>query len=226
MEPVTAQASIRVLVTDASVMGCELLADRLRRARFEVVGCSVTGEDLVNKVAETSPDVVIISAHLQNARLGGYTCLRELKKRDLKVNSVILLEDRDRELIISAFRGGAKGVFFRAEPFSALCKCLRAVRNGQIWASTKDMELILEALANAAPLREVDASTARSVTRREEQIINLVAKGHSNREIAQKLYLSEHTVKNYMFRIFEKLNVSSRVELVLYATSSGANEAA
>jgi two-component system, NarL family, nitrate/nitrite response regulator NarL len=222
----TAQPPIRVLVTDASVMGCELLADRLRRARFEVVACSVAVDDLVTKVAETSPDVVIISVNLQDSRLGGYSTLREIKKRDLKVNSIMLLEERDRELIISAFRGGAKGVFFRAEPFSALCKCIRAVRNGQIWASTKDMELILEALANAAPLREVDANTARSVTRREEQIINLVARGHSNREIAQKLYLSEHTVKNYMFRIFEKLNVSSRVELVLFATNSGTNEAA
>lgn len=217
---------IRVLVTDASVMGCELLADRLRRAHFDVVACCVRAEDVVEKVAEARPEVVVISVDLQDARLGGFSSLREIKKRGLKADAVMLLEDRDCELIISAFRGGAKGVFFRAEPFSVLCKCIRVVRSGQIWASNQDLELILEALRNTAPLRVVDANTARSVTKREAQIINLVALGHSNREIAQKLYLSEHTVKNYMFRIFDKLNVTSRVELVLFATTSVSNEAA
>jgi two-component system nitrate/nitrite response regulator NarL len=212
--------SIRVLVSDSSMMGCELLADRLRRARFDVVACCVLFEDILTNLVNTTPEVAIISANLQDAKLRGFKILREIKKRGSRSPCIMLLEERDRELIISAFRGGARGVFFRAEPFSALCKCIRAVHRGQIWASTSDMELILEALGSAAPLREVDANLAHVVTKREVEIISLVAKGHSNREIAQKLYLSEHTVKNYMFRIFEKLNISSRVELVLYATSS------
>lgn len=207
------------------MMGCELLADRLRRARFVVTACCVTTVDVQQRVSDSEPNVVIISANLQDGRLGGFKSLREVKKNNPQARAVMMLEERDRELIISAFRGGAKGVFFRAEAFNTLCKCIRAVHLGQIWASSKEMELILEALASAAPLREVDSNMLRTLTRREEQIINLVAQGLTNREMANKLFLSEHTVKNYLFRIFDKLNVSSRVELVLYATNSKNNAA-
>ena len=213
---------IRVLVSDASMMGCELLAESLRRAQFEVVDCAVKVEDLLQKITETHPDVIIVSANLQDARLGGFKSLRELRKRNLSTRTIMLLEEPDSELTVSAFRAGAKGVFFRDEPFSALCKCIRAVHHGQIWACSRDMELVLAAFAYAAPVREVDTHAAEMLTKREEQIIGLVAQGLTNRELAHKLYLSEHTVKNYLFRIFEKLDVTNRVELVLYATTPGA----
>jgi two-component system, NarL family, nitrate/nitrite response regulator NarL len=210
---------VRVLLSDASMMGCELLADGLRRARFEVAGCCYTSEHVLRLVTETNPDVVLVSADLQDARLGGFKILTEIRRRSPQTRPIMLMDERERELVISAFRGGAKGVFFRhQQPFGSLCKCIRAVNNGQVWASSQDLEYTLEALAEVAPLREVDPTAARSLTKREEQMISLVAQGLTNREIAQKVFLSEHTVKNYLFRIFEKLNVSSRVELILFAT--------
>jgi DNA-binding NarL/FixJ family response regulator len=109
-------------------------------------------------------------------------------------------------------------VFFRADPFAQLCKCLRVIHQGQIWASTQDLHYLVDALAKAVPLRHVSEGVAALLTKREEELVGYVAQGLSNREIAQAMFLSEHTVKNYLFRIFDKLGISSRVELVLHCT--------
>ena len=79
---------------------------------------------------------------------------------------------------------------------------------------------MIEAFSQLAPMRVVNADGMRLLTKREEDVVRLVAEGLQNREIARELKLSEHTIKNYLFHIFEKLGVSSRVELVLYAVSS------
>ncbi len=79
---------------------------------------------------------------------------------------------------------------------------------------------MIEAFSQLAPMRVVNADGMRLLTKREEEVVRLVAEGMQNREIAKELNLSEHTIKNYLFHIFDKLGVSSRVELVLYAVSS------
>jgi DNA-binding NarL/FixJ family response regulator len=90
---------------------------------------------------------------------------------------------------------------------------------GQVWVDSKQMLYLLEALTgNCAGQREM-ASSPPKLTRREESVVRLVVQGMVNREIAYTLHLSEHTIKNYLFRIFDKLGVSSRVELALYAVA-------
>jgi len=128
----------------------------------------------------------------------------------------MLLEQCERDLVVDSFRGGARGIFCRTASFEALCKCIERVHQGQIWASSTELQIILEAFASAVPLRATNHRGENLLTRREEQVVNLVAQGLTNREISGQLRLSEHTVKNYLFRIFDKLGVSSRVELVLY----------
>lgn len=209
--------NIAVLVADPSKFAGELLSGALRRTGFEVTGCVTTAQELLCKVRERIPDVALVSVNLQGARLGGFKALRELAISYGKVRVVMLADETDREMVVSVFRGGAKGVFVRAGSLSALFKCIRAVHGGQVWASSRDLQFILEALSLAAPLRCVNQGE-RSLTKREEEIAGLVAKGYTNQEIARKLYLSEHTVKNHLFRIFDKLNVSSRVEVALYST--------
>ncbi len=209
------QTGITVLVSDASLMICRLLADGLRRSHFELTGCITTSEELVHSVQQRRPDVVIISSNLQDGRLKGFQALHDVHSMDPAIRCVMLLEEHDRELVISAFRAGAKAVVFRDDSFSTLCKCIRALNEGQVWASSTDLQLVLEALSSAAPIRPRQVGAPRSLTRREQEIAHLVQQGLTNREIAYKLCVSEHTVKNHLFRVFEKLGVSNRVELVL-----------
>lgn len=97
----------------------------------------------------------------------------------------------------------------------ALHRCVVAVANGNIWANTTEIQYLIEAIGPAS--RIVNSKGERLLTSREEQVRLLVTEGLSNRDIAATLHLSEHTVKNYMFHIFDKLGVSSRIELILYA---------
>ena len=100
------------------------------------------------------------------------------------------------------------------------------VHHGQIWATAQQIDYLIDLITQVASLRVVNANGNTLVTPREEQVVALVAEGLSNREIAQELGLSEHTVKKYLFRIFDKLGISTRVELVLYAVNHGDHRAA
>jgi len=119
-------------------------------------------------------------------------------------------------LVIDAFRSGAHGVIFRDEPLETLSKCIHAVHQGQVWANSQHLGYLLETLAQVKPLRLQDARGTNLLSPREERVVHLVAEGLTNRQISTELELSEHTVRNYLFKIFDKLGVSTRVELVLY----------
>jgi DNA-binding NarL/FixJ family response regulator len=131
----------------------------------------------------------------------------------------MLMEHTDREIVIDAFRAGARGVFKKSAPLSLLYKCIATVHKGQIWASNEELQHLLEALQTTMPLRCLDVRGRAILSKREQQIVPLVAAGMTNKEISDKLGLSEHTVKNHLFRIYEKLGISSRVELILYAVT-------
>jgi len=128
----------------------------------------------------------------------------------------MLLDDWTPELVVDAFRAGARGVFHRADNFQHLCRCLSVVHEGQIWAGTSALKYVIDALERVAPMRVVDAKGSELLTKREQQVVSHVVDGLNNREISEQLHLSEHTVKNHLFHVFEKLGISTRVELVLY----------
>ena len=111
---------------------------------------------------------------------------------------------------------GAKGVFCPSEsPFKALCWCVERVNAGQIWAKSSELAHVLETFCILAPMRTANAGGMKLLTKREEDVVRLLSDGLQNREIAHELNLSEHTITNYLFHIFDKLGVSSRVELIL-----------
>jgi DNA-binding NarL/FixJ family response regulator len=209
---------VGVLIADATRMGCELLSDALKRSRypFHIIDTVTTSEDVRRVLKAQEPHVLLISANLLDGALKGLEVLREVHASRSKTHTVVLVDANEDALVISAFREGARGVFSRGESVKELPRCIHQVHSGQIWASNNNLQLILETLAQSAPPRLVDAQGMKLLTKREEEVASLVAEGLSNREISQKLALSEHTVKNYLFRIFEKLGLSNRVELILY----------
>jgi DNA-binding NarL/FixJ family response regulator len=168
-------------------------------------------------------DVVLIAGnHLRDLSL-----LRWLHLSHPKVAPVMLVDNCDRDLVVGAFRAGAKGLFlFSDSPLRSLCRCISSVARGQVWINSQQMHFLLDALSQVPALRVVNVKGKPLLTAREEQVVALVADGLSNREVAVELGLSEHTIKKYMLRIFDKLGVSTRVELVLYAISNGESRSA
>jgi DNA-binding NarL/FixJ family response regulator len=121
--------------------------------------------------------------------------------------------------VLEAFSAGARGVLCHTDPFEVVCKCIQSVHAGQIWANSQELQWILRALTDRKPSRIVNTLGIPLLTSRQEQIVRMVVEGLPNREISAALQVSAHTVRNHLFRIYEKLGVSSRVEMVLYALS-------
>ena len=134
------------------------------------------------------------------------------------------METDSRELAVQAFRAGARGLFCLADSsLRLLCECIQRVHRGEIFATTEQLNYLLDSVCQGPLLRVVNTNGGYLLTSREEQVVALVSDGLSNRSVASELGLSEHTVKKYLFRIFEKLGISSRVELVLYAFHHGSS---
>jgi DNA-binding CsgD family transcriptional regulator len=131
----------------------------------------------------------------------------------------MLLDSSKPEAILEAFRSGARGILGRHESLELFNKCLQRVHEGQIWANSDQMSLLVHALASSHTVCAVDARGMNLLSKREMEIVRGVAQGLTNREIADRLDLSSHTIKNSLFRIFDKLGVSNRVELLLMTMS-------
>jgi two-component system nitrate/nitrite response regulator NarL len=218
----TRKTKIRVLVADSSSIHTHLLAEALKRdVHFEVVPFDSESRRLVSAVTCLDTDVLVISANLDEQPSRGFELLRELRAVSPNVRAVVLMDSLNDEMVLNAFRAGARGIFGKSQPVEVLCECVRSVQEGQIWANSREMSLAVEALASAPTVRTVNARSLSLLSKREIQVVHCLAEGLGNREIAERLELSQHTVKNHLFRVFEKLGVSSRVEL-LYMTLSQA----
>ena len=223
-EPTTAKSqAVSVLIADETPLGCQLLETALARSRFrfEVVACATSCSEILDRMRAHPVDVALVNENLQGGPLAGFQALNELQEQFPAARVIILLKSASRDLVVDAFRAGAKGVVCRTEPIDLLCKCIRTVHKGQIWANTRQLHFLLEALIGCTPLRVINSKGRHLLAQREDQVANLVAEGMTNREIAQKLGIAEHTVSNCLFRIYEKLGISSRVELVLYRLRQG-----
>jgi DNA-binding NarL/FixJ family response regulator len=216
------RSGISVLFASPNVMTRELLMGALnRRENFRVVAGAATAPEVLKAVKSSHVDVALISMTLADGPMSGMGALRQIRESHPDVKSVMLFSGPERHLVVDAIRAGARGVFCISQAtFKSLCRCVEQVHAGQIWANSSEIAEIIQAFSQLAPLRVVNADGMRLLTKREEDVVRLLAEGLQNRDIARELKLSEHTVKNYLFHIFDKLGVSSRVELVLYAASS------
>jgi two-component system nitrate/nitrite response regulator NarL len=215
--------SIGVLVADSNQMQCQLLVGALRRRpEFHVASCGVDMNVILNTIADFHVDVILMNA--DHPKLAGQDManVRRLHLSHPNIAKVLVLGESNRDSVVNAFRSGVKGLFCFADyPFRLLCKCIHSVHQGQVWANSEQLQYLVEIVTQVPSLRMVNACGVNLLTPRQEQVVALVADGLSNREVARELGLSEHTVKKYVFHIFDKLGISSRVELALYAVSHG-----
>jgi DNA-binding NarL/FixJ family response regulator len=215
------RSDISVLMATPHVMVRELLMGALKRHRqFHVVESATTAHEVLEAVQSKDIDVALITPSLADGPLSGLGALRQIRECFPEVKTVVLLNGPERNLVVDVFRAGAKGVFeLSASSFRSLCRCVEQVHAGQIWANGGELSEVMEAFSQLAPMRVVNADGMCLLTKREEDVVRLLVEGMQNRDIARELKLSEHTVKNYLFHIFDKLGVSSRVELVMYAVT-------
>jgi len=219
---------INILLADETQMGCQLLKNALVRSssQFKVAECATNRAEILRALQAHPIDVAVVSESLQEGPLMGFEVLSGLRNSFPETRVIFLLKSASEQLLVDAFRAGAKGVFCTSEPIQGLRKSIQAVSKGQIWANSHQLHLILEALAGTAPMRTPEAPQSAGLAKREQEVARLVAEGLTNREVGERLGLSEHTVSNYLFRIYDKLGLSSRVELVLYLLNQRARNGA
>ncbi len=211
---------IRVLAADSTRMSSQLLAESLSQERqFEVTGIDPKGASILEAVGQKRPHVVLVSATLEDSPSLGFDLSRQIRASHPQTRVILLMDTSNAAAVVEAFRSGAQGVFSRTESSKTLAKCINSVHQGQVWANSAELRFLLDALRESEPMRLLDSRGEAILSKREQEVVTCVAEGLSNREIASRLKLTEHTVKNYLFRIFDKLGVSSRVEVVLYVFS-------
>jgi len=212
--------TIGVLVADSTPLTGHLLAEALRRDRgLTANNVSARGNLILTDALQMQPDISILSENLEGTPGRGLAVLKQLRATVPKTRTIMLLDGSERNTVVEAFRSGARGVFSRNDPVRMLARCVHRVHEGQLWVSTVQLQFVLEALSEAPATQLVDTKGANLLSRREEDVVRWLAEGLTNGEIARELGISENTVRNYVFRIFNKLGVSSRVEVVIYASN-------
>ena len=182
---------------------------------FELIGEASDGVEAIELVGRLSPDVMLLDVNMP--RLGGLDALAEIMKASPEARIIILAASVDRREIIKALRLGARGIVLKTAATELLYKCIQAVVAGEVWVGRESVPKLVDAL------EEFDVPKSRrfasaNLTDRERQIVEAIAGGASNRDVAQALSVSEQTVKNHLSRIFEKCGVSNRTELAVLAS--------
>jgi DNA-binding NarL/FixJ family response regulator len=217
------RARLRVLLAHSNLMTSRLLSEALEKnPEIKVLGCVPDLDSLVKELDRLQPDVMVVSTHVASVCANRLASLRTVITAYPSIPSVLLMDRSAPETVVDAFRAGVKGVFCCATgDTKQLEKCIQRVAEGQIWADTTQLHYVVSALPILKlPESRVKRAGSSLLTPREDQVMRLVAEGMTNRDIAAEMQLSENTIKNYLFKIFEKLGFSNRVELVLYATAN------
>jgi DNA-binding NarL/FixJ family response regulator len=214
-----------VLVADSNLTRSQLLSNALRRQRgMKVTSCRGELSDCVQVLQSASVDVLLLGGGAPDHNQ--IDTLRSLHASHPHMRLILLLDSYDRNLVVNAVRAGVRGLFCPCQPFRALCRCISVVYQGQFWANTEQIGYLIEALSSVPEGRIINAKGEALLTPREEQVVTLVVDGIGNREVAQRLGIKENTVKKALLRTYDKLGVSNRVELVLYAlTHRGVDKA-
>jgi DNA-binding NarL/FixJ family response regulator len=212
-------------VADNSRFHTQLLVGVLSRdPDLHVISSDLDAGSLVAASITQKIDVFVLSAFVDEDAQRGFGILKELRETNPNARAVMLLDSSKPEAVLEAVRAGAKGVFDHQESSDILCQCIHKVHQGQVWINNEQMAVVLDALASAPKVRAFAGDGLNLLSKREADVVRYLPEGLTNREIGERLGLSPHTIKNHMFRIFDKLGVSSRIELLFMTLSQNTGE--
>ena len=205
---------LRILVADDHA----IFRDGLRKLLWDaddvtIIGESSNGNECVKMLAKFKPDILLLD--LRMPEKDGLAVLEEVNFDSLPTKVIVLTAAEDDRDVVRAMRLGARGVVLKQSASDLLLKSIRKVADGEIWLDNRMTAEVIDAFKKSA-----EAGQRREkplLSDREKEIVQLVAQGFRNREIGEKLFISEQTVKNHLHNIFDKLGVSDRLELALYA---------
>lgn len=220
----TAKRTIRVLIADDH----PIVRDGLRRLLsldedIEVVGEAGDGREVLERVQALEPDVLLLDLRMPN--MDGLTALQTLQHTNRKTRVIVLTASEDKNEFVQAMKLGCSGIVLKQTAPDLIAKSIRKVHSGEIWLDSHTTAAVMrqfatpgEAMAAASGGKSRERSP---LSTREREIVALVAQGYKNKEMAEKMFISEQTVKNHLHNIFDKLGVSDRLELALYAIHKG-----
>ena len=207
---------LRILIVDDQLMVRAGLARLLEDAGLKVVGMAGNRAEAIASAAREKPDVILLELEVD-----GEDSLRfvpELREAASNARVLILTGPRKQEGHQRAVQAGAVGVVFKNQEAEVLIKAVRKVHAGEVWLDRATMgNLFNEMTRKKSNGRDPDETRRESLTQRELQVISLIAEGLKNKQIAQRLFISQTTVTHHLSSIFSKLDVSDRLELVIYA---------
>ena len=205
--------AIRLVLADDHPVVLEGLETLFRRERdIKVLARCLNGEETLEAVREHRPDVLVLDIRMPNT--DGLDVLRQLKKEKLCPRVVLLTMGLEEDQVVEGLRLGVAGVVLKEMASHLLVQCVRKVHAGEQWLERRSFARVMDKiLRREAGVREITAI----LTPREVGVVRLVAAGLHNKEVGEKLFISEGTVKNHLRNIFEKLKVSDRAELTRYA---------
>jgi DNA-binding NarL/FixJ family response regulator len=218
---------IRVVIADDHPIVRDGLTKLLNLEEdIEVVGEACDGRELLDRLDELAPDVVLLDLRMPN--LDGLGTLQTLQNtNNTRVKVIVLTASEDKNEFVQAMKLGCAGIVLKQTSADLIVKSIRKVYGGEIWLDSHTTAAVMRQFASAQESSSTTGTGSGRVrersplSAREREIVALVAQGFKNKEMAEKMFISEQTVKNHLHNIFDKLGVSDRLELALYAIHKG-----
>jgi DNA-binding NarL/FixJ family response regulator len=190
------------------------------RPGIQIVGEANDGMEAIEKAVELAPDVVLMDLKLP--KVDGMTVLRSLHARAQNSKVLLFASSEHKDEFVEAMKLGCSGVLPRDTPTHLIEKSISKVYAGEIWLDSNTTAAVIRHFASPGELSVSQPNGKHTrersqLSQREREIIILIAQGYKNKEIAEKMFITEQTVKNHLHNVFDKLGVSDRLELALYA---------
>ena len=214
MAKARSRIKIKILIADDHAIFRDALRKLLdSEEEIIIVGEAHDGAECIKKLGELKPDILLLDLRMPDKN--GLSVLEELNFNTLSTHAIVLTAAEDDRDVVRAMRLGARGVVLKESAIDLLVKSIHRVHAGEIWLDSRMTAEVINAFSASS---KSDAPGGKPLlSDREMEVVQLVAEGFHNREIGEKLFISEQTVKNHMHNIFDKLGVSDRLELMLYA---------